>query len=278
MCGSLWQSRRWRTAELIGLVGLLAGAPADRAQAGDGEAAASVGWREVWAGVDATESTWLAYSGTTIAPLGGIHDPGLRLRFAGGYGQYAYSGRRRDLSQPQGWRLRHFEAETAFSDALVGYLWRLGPLTAKGFVGAAGIGHTIAPLDPDNVVDGLEWGAKGVVELWLNIGDDAWASLDASYTTAHESYAARARLGYRILPTLSIGLEAGLNGNAVGSEGLLSSRVTDGYQPIDYQNGRGGAFIRYEWYGGELSLSAGVSGDIAEPTTPYATLNWLTQF
>lgn len=263
----------------MALLALAAVAPCDRALAGDGATEPSVGWREVWAGVDATESTWLAYSGSTIAPFGGIHDPGLRLRFVGGYGQYTYSGRRHDPSRPTGWRLRHFEAETAFSDALIGYLWRLGPLTTKGFVGAAGIGHAITPRDPDNIVDGLEWGAKAALELWLNLGDDAWASLDASYTTAHATYAARARLGYRVLPTLSVGLEAGFNGNAVGNDGFLSSRVTDGpYQPIDYQNGRGGAFVRYEWYGGELSLSAGVSGDIASPTTPYATLNWLIQF
>ena len=34
-----------------------------------------------------------------------------------------------------------FTAETAFGEALVGYLKRLGPLTAKAFVGVAAIEH-----------------------------------------------------------------------------------------------------------------------------------------
>lgn len=229
---------------------------------------------EVWAGADATENVWLLYSGTTLSPFGDIHDAGLRLRFVGGYGRYAYAGLRAVNRGAAPSELRAFDGETSFADALVGYLWRFDPLIVKGFVGASGITHSITPHDPDNVVQGLDWGFKGVAELWLNIGETAWSSLDLSYTDAHRTYAARARVAYRILPTLSIGIEAGLNGNAVGNEHILDSRL-DG---IDYQNSRGGGFVRYEWDGGEISASAGVSGDIADPSTPYATINWITQF
>ena len=109
-------------------------------------------------------------------------------------------------------------------------------------------------------MQGQEYGPKAVVELWLNMGSDAWGSLDLNWTSAHETYAARLRAGYRVLPTFSAGIEAGLNGNA------------------EHDNGRGGLFLRYEWVTGEVSVSSGITGDMADPTNPYVTVNWLTRF
>lgn len=238
-------------------------------------------WREISAGADVTGNVWLIYTGSTLAPFGDIHEDGLRLRFSGGYGQYGYSGLRSPRPGVVPAEPRAFDAETTFADAMVGYQWKLGPLTAKAFAGASGIGHTISPFDPWMDVSGLEWGAKGIVELWLDVVPAVWASLDLSYAQAHRTYSARTRVGYRVLPTLSVGAEAAVNGNAVGSEGLLSSRVPHApYDAIDYSSGRLGGFVRYEWYGGEISASAGVAGDIdrAEPSTAYATINWLMQF
>ena len=63
-----------------------------------------------------------------------------------------------------------------------------------------------------------------------------------------------------MLDGLSLGLEAGAFGN-------LASR-----------DGRAGGFIRYEWASGEVSASGGVTGDIARPRTPYATVMYLTRF
>jgi hypothetical protein len=45
---------------------------------------------------------------------------------------------------------------------------------------------------------------------------------------------------------------------------------------------RGGAFLRYEWDGGEISAAGGLSGDFSGVASgeadPYATVNWITQF
>ena len=89
-----------------------------------------------------------------------------------------------------------FTAETAFAEALVGYLKRFGPLTAKAFVGIAAIEHDIAPLDPENPVQGQELGPKLAAEFWLNMGASAWSSLDLSWTSAHQT--AAARLAHRL--------------------------------------------------------------------------------
>ncbi len=234
-------------------------------------------WREVWIGADATKNTWLVYSGMTLSPFGHIHDDGLRLRFTTGYGQYEYSGFRTVpgsvgchpvLGCPPVTRLFNFEAVTQYAEVLVGYLKRMGELTTKVFVGAAYSSHRIGPADPENKVQGAEWGVKGGVELWLNLGENAWASLDTFYSTAHDTYSGRARYGYRVLPTLSVGPEAGLNGH------IQSHDNGD----LVYTRGRAGLFTRYEFAGGEISASGGLSADIDEDTTPYATLNWISRF
>jgi Cellulose biosynthesis protein BcsS len=214
-------------------------------------------WREVWAGADVTSHVWLVYSGVTIAPYSDMFSDGLRLRSAAGYGGYTYTGNR-------GTQVQGFKANTQFADFLVGYLKRLGPLTAKAFVGVSSIRHDVRPYDAANPVQGLAIGPKGVAELWLNMGSDAWSSLDASWTSAHQTYSGRLRSGYRIVGDLSLGAEARIDGNALD------------------RDARGGLFVRYAWTGGEVSLAGGVSGrfleDARDVRDGYATANWLMQY
>lgn len=227
---------------------------------------------EVWAGADAAADVWLIYSGTTLAPYGDIHEDGLRLRAAGGYGQYRY----RTSSAAHGFKEVEFRAQTEFADALVGYLKRMGPLTAKGFVGLSAINHRVFPHDGANRVQGLEIGAKGVVELWLNMGSDAWSSLDLSWSTAHNTRSARTRVGYRIQPGLSTGIEAAINVDDQ-AEFKLSEEVID-HRSSAFDYARVGTFVRYDWYGGEISASAGYLGDFTQNESVYGTLNWIKQF
>ena len=215
------------------------------------------GWREIWSGADVSGHVWLLYSGATVAPHSNIFEDGLRLRVAGGYGGYTYVGERRA-------QLVSFTAETAFAEALVGYLKRFGPLTAKAFVGVAAIEHDIAPFDPENPVQGQAFGPKLAAEFWLNMGASAWSSVDLSWTSAHQTSAARMRTGYRVYGDISLGLEAGLNANDLG------------------EDARVGLFGRYAWNGGEFSLAGGFAGRFLEEAQslqdPYATVNVLTQF
>lgn len=234
------------------------------------------------AGSDVAANVWLLYAGATLAPLDAIGHDGLLLRSGGGYGQYRYSGHR--SGDPAGSE-RKFLGTVTYIDALVGYQKKVGPLTAKAFVGIAAIDHAIAPGDPialgGLLAQGLDYGVKGVVELWLDIGSSAWSSLDMSWTSAHQTYSSRARLGYRLLPQLSAGLEAGVNGNALDGTPLLP----DGNRREELRPaGRIGLFARYEWAATEVSLSAGVTrnvwdvdGDLAL-REGYATLNLLMRY
>jgi hypothetical protein len=214
-------------------------------------------WRELWAGVDASAHVWLFYSGVTVAPNAGLFENGLRLRAATGYGGYTYFGERRGEAVI-------FNATTGYAEAMIGYLQRYGPLTAKAFVGFTAIKHEVEPLDPENPVQGQKYGPKIATEFWLNMGPSAWGQLDASWTSAHSTAAARTRVGYRIYGDISLGVEGAFNSNDMG------------------EDVRGGGFVRWAWTGGELSLAGGFAGRYidasSELSDPYATVNWLTQF
>jgi len=251
---------------------------------------ASPAGHEVWAGADVSSDVWLAYSGVTWAPWSGIHDEGIRFRATGGYGQYRYDGNVWDSASGKVVSQR-FHAATYYSDLLAGYLWRLGELTAKGFVGASIVSHDIAPFDEETVVIGAETGVKGVIELWLNMGERGWGSLDLSWSSAYDTRTVRGRIGYRVWPKLSLGVEGGLNVDEqaacrMGKPGAKECRTPadEAIEPSDLLDyARAGAFARYEWGGGEISLSAGALGDGFSQggkteISPYVTINWLTQF
>lgn len=229
-------------------------------------------WMEVWAGADASATSWLVYTGATVAPFGGIYDNGWRVRTVAGYGEYNYSYAREKVDRRGRSKTSEhlsFDGTTTYSEGLIGYLQRFGPLTAKAFGGVSSISHEIEPFDHGNDVFGPEVGPKAVLELWLNVGNSAWTSVDLSWTSAHDTRAARVRTGYRVVPTVSTGLEAGFDANS---------------QALDWTTGEGsfGAFLRYEWNGGEISASGGISGQVDGnleiPTAPYGTINWIAHY
>ena len=208
---------------------------------------------ESWIGAEATANVWSIYSGLTWAPLGAIGEDGWRVRLVGGYGQYRYK------ATIDGARTKVL-GQVSFGDLLAGYHASFGPLTLKMFAGVSYDGHMLTPFDPGNAVADLMIGGTGVIEAWYNLSAADWAALDLSYSTAHSSYSSRLRLGRRLVDDLSVGVEAGAYGNDASN------------------NGRAGGFVRYAWSGGEVSASGGVSGDIAKPSTPYATVVYLSRF
>lgn len=245
---------------------------------------------QVWTGADVSASVWLLYSGVTASPWSRMHDEGLKFRIAGGYREYTYSDRLPptdpDADPREG--KATFHARSHYAEILVGYLMRFGELTAKAFVGLSTIGHDIAPHDDQTIVIGDEIGGKAVVELWLNMGERGWSSLDMSFSSAHSTAAVRARSGYRVWPQLSLGVEAALNVDAQGQcrmDTATVKRCKYDYESkarlMDYA--RAGGFVRYELEQGELSLSMGALGDKFSrdgktEIAPYMTVNWLTKF
>ena len=253
------------------------------------------GWYEAFAGAEATTDAWLVYGGVTAAPFSkDIYSDGIRLRVVSGYGQYSYQGERFIATLSRDPQIVKFHAETEFVDALVGYQMRFDALTAKVFVGVSAINHAIAPTDcfdhrvrdshptryvPQcNPAGGFDFGFKGAIELWLNLDENSWMSLNLSYTTAHDTSAASFRQGYRILPSLSLGPELRYNRNSGSSR--LDHEPEDSI-PFQY-NARAGGFMRYEWLNGEASLAAGVATSMTELShdrlEPYVSFSTALKF
>lgn len=229
---------------------------------------AKYGWREVWTGADTMRDVWLIYTGVTLAPWSEhLHDPGFRIRVQSGYGQYAYE-------LEEGTERPKHTATVSYGDVLAGYHWRSGDLTAKLFAGVSFIDHVALPSASRGRLRGLDWGPKVTAELWFDIGESQWTSLNADFTTAHDTASLRWRYGFSVLEGLSIGPELRADTNA----GLYKS-----YSDIfkEYE-GRVGAFAIYRWDGYEVTLAGGaasyVKGFDASEVSAYGTLNFLMQF
>ena len=218
----------------------------------------------MWSGGEGMRRAWSTYTGFNWAPLGKLSDDGLRIRATGGYGQYRYDAVVDHTPQS-------IYGTAAFGDLLVGYQMGFGQLTLKGFAGASFDGHLLQPFDEANTLSKPATGVKLALEAWYNVTDKTWAQTDLSWSNAHDVYGGRMRLGYRVyegfMQDVSAGVEAGTHGNVSGD------------------NARAGLFVRYAWFGGELSASAGVSGpaptqnrSVSQMTKPYGTLVYLKRY
>jgi Cellulose biosynthesis protein BcsS len=217
---------------------------------------------EISVGAAVSQQYWSVYSGATFAPFGALTEDGVRLRASGGYGAFHYSALR---PSGGGGQLVKFRGTVSFGDLLVGYHQQLGALTLKLYAGAMATRHVIDPFDPEASVQGSDIGGKTVLETWWTLGEHAWASLDVSYGTLHDTYGGRLRFGWRLAQPLSTGIEVAADGN------------TDG------DSGRVGAFVRYEWAQGEVSASGGLMTDWAgiekiDARGAYATIAWMNRF
>jgi hypothetical protein len=147
------------------------------------------------------------------------------------------------------------------------YQQAFGPVIVKAYAGYTEETHDIRPrshgplqFDEDNTVQGRRQGAKVVLETWTTLSERAFLQLDGSWSQPFESYGSRARLGYRVTPAWSVGVEA----SAYGSSNHLG--------------GRSGAFVRFEWAGGEVSLAAGAQGDEDAISAAYGSVSALVRF
>jgi hypothetical protein len=94
---------------------------------------------------------------------------------------------------------------------------------------------------------------------------------DAGEDANRVDYNGRIRLGWRLWPELSVGFEGGAGGPMAPA---LQTTLQSGLA-------RAGGFLRYEWAGGEASISGGVfvGGDEREGRVhPFATVSVLTRF
>ena len=178
---------------------------------------------EIFTGLEASNNAISGYLGGGYAFGKGLYEPGWRLRAVGSIGRYDYQG---TLFGSGADLATTFDGEGSYGAALIGYQFRSHALFVKMFAGIEAEDQQITPHDPDNSVQGSAVGLKLQAESWLDVSPTTFLSLDASYGTAFQEYWSLARIGYRVGPRLSLGLEGG----ALGNE--------------EYDAGRGGGFVR----------------------------------
>ena len=228
------------------------------------EAAPKDFFYEAWAGGDGGGRSMSVYGGMTSSLSGDIRGDGFRLRSAGAYGTYAYT-RSYAVDGRKAWQ--DFAGTMWSTDLMLGYQAAAGLWIVKAFVGASQETHVVRPrggdglaVDTENAVQGDRLGFKGSLETWLNIDNIAFLQTDLSWSSAFKAYGGRVRTGYRLNPALSTGLEAGIHGN------------------VNHDAGRAGAFLRFEWTGGEVSASAGAAGNHHDVTGIYGSLGLMIRF
>jgi len=203
--------------------------------------------REVFGGVEAASNYTSVYAGGGYAFGAGFDAPGWRLRAFGAWGRYNYNGA---LFDGAAYRRTEFNGEVAYLSAPACYQFHRGPAIAKVFVGVEAVDQAITPFDPGNTVQGTEIGMRLTLETWTDISERLFLSADGSYGAAFQEYWQLTRLGCRLGPVLSVGLEGGVLGNQ------------------EYDAGRGGAFARSTFDAFEATVSGGFTGDylLSEPS------------
>ena len=211
---------------------------------------------EIFSGVGLTQNSIFGYAGAVWAFGASVEAQGPRVMAITGAGAYDYDGALPGVAGPVS-----FDGDVALARFLGGYQWQRGEWTLKAYAGVGFETHDLSPGDPANSVNGSEIGAVGQIELWRNLGEASWVSLDASYADVFASYWTQVRVGRRVNRRISAGVESG----ALGNE--------------EYDSVRAGGFMRAHLGKTELTLSGGVSGDyLAEDFGAYATFGFYRKF
>lgn len=198
---------------------------------------------EMFTGFEASDNYASGYVGGGYAFGKGLYAPGLRLRAVGAFGQYHYAGTLFDGSDYVATR---FDGQVGFATALIGYQFQPGDVIVKLFAGIEAVDQHIVPHDPNNSVQGSGIGVRLLAETWYDISPRWFVSADAAYGSTFQEYFSLARVGFRVRPKLSLGLEGG----ALGNE--------------EYDAGRGGGFVRVNFRALEVTLSGGFTGNYLE--------------
>jgi hypothetical protein len=256
---------RWAGVCLAAMVPAL-----DRAHAADPGKAEKIPYFEISGGGDMAGHAWAAYGSTTIAlsamgigAPGGLRVEGWRLRTGAGY--WSFTDRPVKWVPGVGETRVALKRNGSFADLLLGYQKSFGALSLNAYGGVAYTNESWLQDGLDDGSPGSNFAAKIVVGSWLNLTPASFAQLDAGWTSLRNTISARARMGYRITPYLSLGPEAGYWSN-------IDAETDAGVHAWRY-----GGFVRFEWASGEISVSAG-GVDEKYSSHLYITTNALLRF
>jgi len=154
----------------------------------------------------------------TAAPSGNIDQSGVRLRGMEGYGIYkvAPGGGQADI-----------RGTTADGSLLAGYGFVRDNYSVDLYAGLDVENDRLSAPDPQDRVQGTQVGVKGVGELWWTPTPQTLVFGLAEYSTAFQTYYAKAKLGYDALSGKQEGKEIFIGPEfiALGDERYSQQRI-----------------------------------------------------
>jgi hypothetical protein len=188
----------------------------------------------MFSGAEWSKDASYFYSGVIYALNRDLGRDGILLRAYGGSVDYEY-----DDASVAGGRV---DGDGIQGDAMIGYIWHLGRANFSAYVGVDYQKYDLSPQPALPGVDGSEVGFKVAADI-ASAGGPLYYTLQATYSTAFDSYWARARIGYDA-GRFVIGPEA----IALGNESFDAQRIG------------GFATLRFELTPGILSEVTGYAG------------------
>jgi hypothetical protein len=141
-----------------------------------------------FSGFDAVKDASYAFQGIILSANRDISRDGVVFRLYGSHTDYEY-----DTEGVPGGRV---DGDAWQGDAMVGYKISRGLWWAAGYIGVDYQDHDLTPDDLENPVSGSEVGFKVAADVaTLRQGTPLYFALNGQYSTAFDSYWARARVG-----------------------------------------------------------------------------------
>jgi len=158
---------------------------------------------------------WLA--GVLIAPYKDLDTSGLRVFIQGDVGTYKYPA--------NGALIR---GTLTSGDLLTGYAFEGDNYSINLLAGINAINHTLSDVDPNNRVQGTEFGARLRTDAWINPTPQTLTYGEAEYSTAFQTYYTRVKFGYDIASGRQIffGPEIGALGDERFNQWRLGAHLT----------------------------------------------------
>ena len=158
---------------------------------------------EFFTGGALTNNSWISWAGGVKSLSSNLYRDGWRIRVLAGYGRYSFL----TDGQPN-------SANPALFEITPGYQFKAGPLISKLYVGLHGEQHKLANPDLGNKAQGMGYGAKVILENWIDLPMNSFASLDGSFSSLNTSYQGMLRAGSAYyFPQLTLGPEVQIVGN-----------------------------------------------------------------
>jgi len=154
----------------------------------------------------------------TIAPFSKLDETGMRIRMSGLLGSYSYVASTAGIGRVNGGQ--------ESGSFLVGYEWVTRNTSFALFAGAEITNNHVDKFDPENKSIGTAGGFKVGLDFYSNPTDYTMVSANLAYSTAHQSYYSRFKIGMALVDRIFVGPEVLFMGDNFYSQWRVGAHLT----------------------------------------------------